>query len=246
MKPDYSISIPELENIEAYLLGTMSIDQQHAFEASMHTNEEWRKKVDEVKLLLAGIETVSLKERLDVYHEKIRQSQPVVENTGRIIPIHRRFWVAAAVLLLTVVSVWWYTQRETKLERLYNAYYKPDPGLMSAMGIGDNYLFNRAMLDYKTGNYKRAIEQWSQLQQTARHNDTVNYFLGVAEQAGGNGEAAIALLASVASDTARSFYKDACWYMGLALLKKGNVKDAVLYLQKSSRPESTDLINQIK
>lgn len=245
MKPDYSISIPELENIEAYLLGTMSMDQHQAFEVRMQTNEEWRKKVDEVKLLLAGIETVSLKERLDVYHEKIGANAPSAE-TGRIITMHRKFWVAAAVLLLTVVAVWWYTQRETKFERLYSAYYKPDPGLMSAMGIGDNYLFNRAMLDYKTGNYKRAIEQWSQLQQTARHNDTVNYFLGVAEQAGGNSDAAIALLASVASDTTRSFYKDACWYMGLALLKKGSVKDAVLYLQKSGRPESTDLINQIK
>ncbi len=63
---------------------------------------------------------------------------------------------------------------------------------MSAMGIGDNYLFNKAMLDYKTGNYKKAIDEWSKLKTSMPQNDTLNYFLGAAQQADGNSAAAIA------------------------------------------------------
>ena len=77
-------------------------------------------------------------------------------------------------------------------------------------------------------------------------NDTLNYFLGVAQQADGNNAAAIALLKSLASDTAKPFYKDACWYTGLELLKQGAVNEAIPYLEKSGRPESSELVSKLK
>ena len=154
--------------------------------------------------------------------------------------------VAASVTLLATLSIWLFTSSKNKFEKTYATYYKPDPGLMSAMGTSDNYFFNKAMLLYKTGNYKAAIDEWSKLKNELPQNDTLTYFLGAALQADGNNAAAIRLLKSMTTDPAKSFYKEACWYTGLALLKQGAVKEAIPYLEKSDRPESSELISKIK
>ena len=83
------------------------------------------------------------------------------------------------------------------------------------------------MLDYKTGNYIKAINEWSKLKTGTSSNDTLNYFLGAAQQADGNNASAIALLQSMTADAEKPFYKDACWYTGLALLKQGKINKAI-------------------
>jgi tetratricopeptide (TPR) repeat protein len=246
MDTNYTISTEEFLSIEQYLLGESSAEERLAFENNMKANTSLANKVNEVKLLLAGIETASLQERLNAYHAGLKKNHP---QTGRskVIMLNRKWLAVASIALLVAVSVWLLVLKENKYEKLYAAYYKPDPGLMSAMGIGDNYLFNKAMLDYKTGNYKKAIEEWDKLKSGAQqNNDTLNYFLGAAQQADGNSAAAIALLQSMANDDSKPFYRDACWYLGLALLKQGNTNQAISYIEKSGRPESPELINQLK
>ena len=245
MNTNYTISTAEFESIEQYLLGKAGTEQRIAFEERKQTDSIWADKVNEVKLLLAGIETASLKERLNYYHENVKKNQPGRKG-GKIIPLRRKLLVAASVALLATVSTWLFTTGKNKYEKVYAAYYKPDPGLMSAMGTGDNYKFNRAMLHYKTGNYKNAIDEWGKLKIELPQNDTLNYFLGAAQQANGNNAAAIILLKSMTTDTAKPFYKEACWYTGLALLKQGEVKEAIPYIEKSARPESSELISKIK
>jgi tetratricopeptide (TPR) repeat protein len=242
---NYTISTEEFATIEQYLLGETSTEQRLAFENKMETNRTWAAKVNEVKLLLAGIETASLKERLDSYHINIKKNHPE-KGGGKIISMRRKLMVAASVALLAAVSVWLFTIKGNKYENLYAAYFKPDPGLMSAMGTSDNYFFNKAMLDYKTGDYKKAINEWSKLKAGMPQNDTLNYFLGAAQLADGNSTTAITLLQSIASDASKPFYKDACWYTGLALLKQGKANEAIPYLEKAGRPESSELISKLK
>jgi tetratricopeptide (TPR) repeat protein len=242
---NYTISPEEMITIEQYLLGQMDIEKKTAFEYKMNTDNIMASKVNEVKLLLAGIEAASLKERLNTYHDNIKTDLSQ-KGRSKVIFLQRKWLAAASVVLIAVLSVLFYTQRENKYEKLYAQYYKPDPGLMSAMGVGDNYLFNKAMLDYKTGNYKLAIEEWSKLKTSADPNDTLNYFLGAAQQAEGNSVAALTLLHSLASDDTRPFYKDACWYTGLALLRQGKINEAVSYLEKSGRPERNEIISLLK
>lgn len=245
MDTNYTISTAEFENIEQYLLDMMEPAQRIAFEERMQKESNLANKVGEVKLLIAGVEKASLKERLNGYHESIKKNQPEKGGT-KIISIQRKLMVAASVALLATLSIWLFTTSKNKYEKTYAAYYKPDPGLMSAMGTSDNYLFNKAMLLYKTGKYKAAIEEWSKLKNELPQNDTLTYFLGAAQQADGNNVAAIMLLKSMTTDPAKLFYKDACWYTGLALIEQGAVNEAIPYLEKSERPESSELISKIK
>jgi len=245
LETNYTISTAEFESIEQYLLSMEITEQQLAFEKRMQADSTLAYKVQEVKLLIAGIETAALKERLNSFHENIKKNQPG-KGGGKIVSIQRKLMVAATIALLATISIWLFTTSKNKYEKIYVAYYKPDPGLMSAMGVSDNYVFNKAMLNYKMGKYKAAIDEWGKLKIELPQNDTLNYFLGAAQQADGNNAAAIVLLKSMTTDTAKPFYKDACWYTGLALLKQGAVKEAIPYLEKSERPESKELISKIK
>jgi tetratricopeptide (TPR) repeat protein len=240
-----AISTEEFESIEQHLLGQNSPEQQLAFENTLAADKTWAAKVAEVKLLLAGIETAAFKERIQGYHEQVKKNIP--EKRGAtIFSLNRKLLAAASVALVVALSVWLFTLRGNSAEKLYAAYYKPDPGLISAMGVGDNYVFNKAMLDYKTGNYNKAIAAWNGLKTEMRQNDTLLYFLGAAQQANGNNAAAIGLLQPLTTDTAQPFYKEACWYTGLALLKQGSTNQAIPYLKKSGRPEGPELISKIK
>lgn len=245
MDTNYTISIEELESIEQHLLGNASTGEQLAFEQKISGDALLASKVSEVKLLLDGIETACLRERLNGFHLNLKKNNPG-KGTARIILLRRKLLVAASVALLATAALWLFTNRESKFEKLYAAYYKPDPGLISAMGTGDNYEFNKAMLDYKTGNYKKAVAEWGKLKTGMPQNDTLNYFLGAAQQADGNSIATITLLKPLTADKGKSFYKEACWYTGLALLQQGAVKEAIPYLEKSGRPESIELINKLK
>ena len=245
MDTNYTISTAEFESIEQYLLDRMETEQRIAFENRIQTDSAWAYKVEEVKLLLAGIETATMKERLNSYHENLKKNQPE-KGGGKIIFIQRKLTVAASVALLATISIWLFTTSKNKYEKIYATYYKPDPGLMSAMGVSDNYVFNKAMLNYKIGKYKAAIDEWGKLKIELPQNDTLNYFLGAAQQANGNNAAAVELLKSMTTDAAKPFYKDACWYTGLALLEQGAVKEAIPYFEKSDRPESKELISKIK
>jgi len=242
---NYTISTAEFESIEQYLLDRMETEQRIAFENRIQTDSAWAYKVEEVKLLLAGIETATMKERLNSYRENLKKNQPE-KGGGKIIFIQRKLTVAASVALLATISIWLFTTSKNKYEKIYATYYKPDPGLMSAMGVSDNYVFNKAMLNYKIGKYKAAIDEWGKLKTELPQNDTLNYFLGAAQQANGNNAAAVELLKSMTTDAAKPFYKDACWYTGLALLEQGAVKEAIPYFEKSDRPESKELISKIK
>ena len=245
MDKNYNISTEEIASIERYLLGESDAGQKLAFENKLAADSSWAAKVNEVKLLMAGIEKAALKQQLDSYHIHIKKNQ-LQKGGGSVITLNRKRLAAASIALLAAVSVWLFISKENKYEKLYAAYYKPDPGLMSAMSVYGNYLFNKAMLDYKTGNYKKAIEEWGKLKTGMPQNDTLNYFLGAAQQAVGNDAEAVVLLEPVINDTARAFYKDACWYMGLALLKQGKPGEAIPYLEKSGRPESSELISKLK
>lgn len=244
MNTSYNISTEDFESIERYLLGEMSNEEKISFEKQMAGDELLSAKLKEVKLLLEGIEVAAMKEQLSSY--KLSSEKHTEKKIAVVAAFNRRLLVAASVIVLAVVAVVLFVTRGNKYEKVYATYYKPDPGLITTMGITDNYAFNKAMVDYKTGNYKKAIDEWRKLKTGMPANDTLDYFLGAAEQANGNNDAALKLLKQIASDPSKPFYKDACWYTGLALINKGILQEAIPYLEKSGRKESTELINKLR
>lgn len=245
MKQQHSISQEEFELIEKFLHDEMTQAEAVSFKTRLLTDELLQQKTEEVKLMMLGIKEVVLKDRLNKYHDSISNHIPPVKKPGRIIQLNRKWLAAASILLIALLTVWWLTGRENKYAKLYAAYYKPDPGLMTAMGFSEDYAFEKGMVDYKEGNYTKAIETWSALKPTQSKKDTLDYFLGVASMAINKKEKAKEWLSQITSNSNKPFYKDACWYLGLTLLKEGEKEKAIEWIKKSGHPKSNDLINAI-
>jgi Tetratricopeptide repeat len=249
MKNKFTINAQEVEEIELYLQQQLNEEQQKAFTQKLATDAAWQEKVQEVKQLLLAVEEATLKQKINELHTNFSNRQRQDENTALIRPLlssqRNRWLAAAAVLLLLVTSVFVFLLRPTEDEQLYSSYYKADPGLITSMGISDNYVFQKAMVDYKNGQYQQAIEAWQSLEQSSKGNDTLLYFLGSAHLANGDLTQAIGYFSFTINNEQSAFYKDACWFAGLSYLKSGDHKKAISLLEKSGHPQSNQLINRL-
>lgn len=240
-----NISQQEFERIESYILGLMTDEEKKSFEAELNLDPKLRANVKDLKVLLQDVERASLKESMDEYHAELKAT-PVVP----MLP-HKQFnWkplaIAASVLFLLAISLWVFLGNSNENEKLYTAYYQPDPGMVTAMGLPSNYEFDRGMVDYKTGDYQAAITRWEKLLAEKPDNDTLNYFLGSAFLAIDDTELAKSYLEKTSLMESSIFQKEASWYMGLSLLKSGNNTEAIKYLQKSGRDEAAELVEKLK
>ncbi len=238
------ISPEDWELIEQYLQQQLPPGAAAAFETRLQADAALAAQVQEVRVLLLGVQEAALKEQLQGYHKGWSEVQPVVKKQAGVRQLWRWSAAAAAVLLLAM-GVWWWTGRPSATEKLYRAYYKPDPGLLTAMGPATAYAFEHGMVAYKNEEYRQAIDQWQPLLQTTLSSDTVRYFLGMARQAMHQYDSAAALLQPLAESSNRAFHKEASWYYGLLLIRSGKGKEAIRYIDGSSQPGKEELIHQL-
>ena len=246
MNRNTNISIEEFSIIEQYLLKQMPEREYDAFTQKMQNDTDLNAKVDEVKLLLTGIQEAALLEKIETYHNELSGTKK--NNTSRAgILTGMKFWLAAAsILIIVAIGTLFYTNSFNKEERLFTDFYRPDSGLISAMSTSDNYLFDRAMIDYKTGKYDAAIASWQQLLDAMPENDTLHYFIASALLAESENEQAIQHFEKVIGNRNSNFYEDACWYSGLAHLRVGKKTEAIELIKNSSHPEKDALLTKLE
>jgi len=245
---DYTedISQEEWETLERYVLNEMTPDERTELESRLSADASLQAKLAEVKLLMVGVGETMLQEKLQAFH----RDMPVAEKELRIdkapASSFKTWLLAASILLVAGVGGWLLLNRGSGSERLFAAHFKPDPGLITAMSATDNYAFEKAMIDYKQGNYAAAIQTWDSLQKGQPANDTLNYFLGVAHLAAKNSKEAIGYLQRVTALPASFFRSDAYWYLGLAHLKEGNKEEAKAAIEQSSHTTKNELLEKLK
>ncbi len=244
MKLDYEISADELALIENHLTQNLSPDEMILFEQKMSSDINWQHKIEEAKLLILGIQEAKLSQRLDQFHEQmtVASAQP----RSKLFQLRTRWMVAASLLLVFSVAAWLLLSNKNEFDKLYAGNYTPDPGLLTAMGPASNYSFEKGMVDYKNEEYKKALQAWEALKAQGQSGDTLHYFLGMANQALGKYETAKTYLENIANDKAHPFYTDACWYMGLLMLKQKDKLAAISYIEKSTHPGKAAILNDLK
>lgn len=244
MKHEYDILPEEFDLIERYLGKTLSSEDTAAFEQKLQTDPVWKEKLNEVSLLMLGIRETALKEKLTGFHETITAKNQQKKGLLKIMP--RRVWMAAAsCLILLSIGLWWYFGSETKYDKLYATYYQPDPGLPTTMSVAGNYLFDKGMVAYKSGAYQEAADTWKGLLQALPGNDSLLYYLGMAELALQHTDNALKYLQPLANDPEKPYSRDASWYAGLLLLKKEKPEEAIPLIRRSGHPNSKKLLEEL-
>ncbi len=235
-----NISQEELELIERFW--------QHRFADSSEesrlkeryiTDEAWRLKADEVRLLMLGIQEAVLEDRLEDFHKGI-------EPPKSIRPMGWLKWAVAActIGIISVGTLFFFSR--TPEEKLFAQFYRPDPGLPTLMGVSDHYRFESAMIDYKMGDYKKAADIWKGLLEMSQGNDTLNYFIGSALMADKQVRQAMPFFDEVIADTRSSFLQDARWYKAMALVYAHKKREAILILEETEHPEKEDLLRKLR
>ncbi len=236
---------PEIfEEIESYLLQDMTAEEQQAFTQKLTGNTLLQEQVHQVRLTIIGIKEQALSESLNGFHKELPKAETATIKKIKKTPL-QRWLVAASILLALSVGGLWLYNRSTPNEKLFATYFKPDPGLISAMSSTDNYVFDKAMIDYKTGSYQEAITAWQGLQKNDQQNDTLNYFIGVGFVALRNTKAALPYLQKVVAMPQSYFVKDAGWYLGLALIKEERLQEAIQILNDSEHPQKEQLLKEL-
>lgn len=246
MKSSLNISNQELELIEQYLEKKLDQNAQAGFEQYAKNDPEWNKKVEEVRYLLLNIQETDLRDQLDQFHSDLPNLTESKPSSKPVFFMSTKWLAAASIVLIAGLLFFWLATKQSKYEKIYTAYFKPDPGLLAVMGNSEAYAFERAMVDYKEGNFEKAIAAWEQLRSGQPNSDTLNYFLGVANLALQRNEKALSFLSPISENKNNSFWKEACWYRGLILLKKGLKEEALEFVAKSNHPKRDDLLKEFK
>ena len=237
------ISPEELELIERFLTGQLDGPEKETFEQNLRSSETLRLQVEEVKLLLTGIRETALQASLHTYHQELA---PAVKEVPRI-GYMKRWLVAASVIAVIGIAIWFVVSSRSGSNSLYMAYYEKDPGLLSAMStVAGNYEFDRAMINYKEGKNEEAIKTWELQLATAPANDTLNYFLGSAYLSENKPDKAIEYFRKVIAKGQGEFLNEAYWYAGLAFLSKGNKEEAIALISQSDRKEKDELLVSLR
>jgi len=228
------------ELIDAYLLDTLDADVKADFKERMKLFPDLRALVEEQKTVIRGVEEQTLKNSLDDFHKEI-------------IDIPEKKWLspgwmalAASFLILISVSTWAILISGNSSQKVFSTNFKPDPGLPTTMSTSLNYDFYYGMVNYKRKEYDEAISRWETLYAANPENDTVVYFLGVANLANGNARQAKKYLQSAKEKPQSVFYEDAQYYLALALLKENKIEEAKQALAQSTSSASIVLLKEIK
>lgn len=238
----FNLSEEELELIDNYLRNRLSGNALSAFNNRLQSDEDWKKKVEEVKLISLGISQASLEEKLSEFHRDITMPEIVTVKDRS-----RKKWLAAAsVIGLMIISTVMILSKPEH-EKLYGEYYKPDPGLPVVMSEGkSNYTLYDGMIYYKEGNYAKAIEKWNTITDKTMYADTLNYYMGVAGMNAGNMELAITYLDKIAKKENSPYRQKAIWYLALMYIKQNNIPAAEPLLKKIDHiPEAKELLQRL-
>jgi tetratricopeptide (TPR) repeat protein len=219
-------------------------NESKAFAEELNENEQLLERTKEVKLLLLGINELSLEEKLAGFHKEILPAVNL-KKKARVLTLGRKLLVAASLLAVIALSLWWFLQNENPNEKIYSKYYTPDPGLATVMSGSSNYNFDKAMVEYKNGEYDKALEGWKNLYKEKPGNDTLIYFIAATYQAKKEDIRAIENFRQITANTQSAFYKDACWYLGLSYLKQDKKAQAIEYIQKSDHHQREAILKTI-
>lgn len=239
------ISQELFETIDRYLSGEMTEEERTSFEDHIQANEVLKSNVEEQLKLIRAVEESSLLEWFNNIHRRFFGDGKQTGRKSFFSLSSSMYFGAASVLLMLAVGSYFMFFHKNFNERLYATYFKPDPGLPTVMGTSGNFAFYDAMVDYKRGEYDKAIQKWSRQQIQQSNNDTLNYFLGVAYLANDNPKKAIPFLGTVVKNEHFIFIDEANYYLGMAYLKMNDLEKAKTYFSRSSSKKAKELIGKI-
>ena len=208
------------ERIEAYVLGSMSLDERALFDQELAHEPTLRAEMELQRENTLAIELGGMERMLRSVGAEHAGTSSVRGSDWS------RYLKYAAVIALVLSGTFWVSTRPSRSERLFADNFTADPGLPVAMSATNDLAFQDAMVAYKLGDYAEARSKWSEQLQAAPANATLRFYIASAALAMDDQTAAVPLFESIAADPASAFHTKAQWYLFLAYVKAGDIAKA--------------------
>ncbi|MCB0687524.1 MAG: hypothetical protein KDC53_13405 [Saprospiraceae bacterium] len=223
------ISETLMDRMDSYLEGNMSDTETKAFEMELDSNPELASALAKHRETILTIQSVGLQKDLAKVMERNRERE---KQKSKTISINRNLIaIAASVVLLLGAFFFLRPAATTPGLALYEELYQKDPGLPTLMGATDNPIFMDAMVSYKEGDYKKALESLDVLKIANPQNDTLAFYQGLCHLELDQPQKSIQAFEQI--DPAKPVWGvKAEWYRALALLKNNQLDQAKVILQK--------------
>ncbi|MDR7129777.1 hypothetical protein J2X69_002123 [Algoriphagus sp. 4150] len=139
--------------IIAYFEGTLDESEQLEFEKLLSEDPGFAEEVasrNRLKQAIRQEERAKIKRKLLAFEQEQKRPKPT---------IRKRFSIAAAFLLMGIVTIWWYNQEQAN-NKLYGKYYETFPNMVQPLVRGENGLDERtqAFRAYDEGSYREAAD----------------------------------------------------------------------------------------
>ena len=232
------------DRIDRYFSGEMDDLERLDFDKEVMRNTNLAIAVEEYKNLVMGIRTYGLKQKLDVILNEESETKVDEEEKPEKKSFRRYYLLIGGLILFGLFLILRpksNDQESTSAPALYIAYYYIDPGLPTKMGSQEDLNFDKGMVQYKQGDYERAIHTWSQ---QASDDSKTTYYIGAAYLAIGNHDfAAIQFIQLTKTDP---LYDRAQWYLALISLKQENKGPSIQYLKSILKLEQSNYKDRAK
>ncbi len=248
MKSQIDISPLEWDFIETYLNLKETSEKEAFHKEKLSQIQNLEEKIEHVKKVAEEIEDSIRESKIKEFHNQLSKDE---ENSNvKIIATHKSnskfIWYSIAAVMVVLIGIFWMMNNSNTPEKIFAKNFKPDIGLPLKMGTTNSNGFYEGMVDYKQGNYKSAIYQWQVLWKANPANDTLNYFLGVANLAQGDAPKSLEYLENQEHFQLGIFKEDALYYAALAKIKEGKFEEAKVLLIKIPSKRNTKLLTVLK
>lgn len=244
MKHQYQISTDDLYLISRVLNNDAEEEEIKLFEEKSETEADFKLKIEEIRLLITGVREANLASDLETFHKKVEAEKKQATKIRRINTSKFTWWAAAAMVV--IFSGMWIFYKAGNNDNIYTKFYKPDPGLPTLMSSTDNYDFEKAMVDYKMGDYAKAIASWEILLKNNPQNDSLVYFLGSAYLANKEPEKAKPLFENMLLHKESEFVSDTYWYLGLIYIDENKIQKGKELIEQSNHQNKENILEIIK
>ena len=267
-----NLSDQDIEQIERYLLGELTDEEEKTVEQRIKTDPEFAEQVDFMRDFMSVSEQKGrehLRKNLKKAEQKeakkieaeVNQETEAKKKQNKSNIINRRNWfywatAAAAVFIGLYVGV---IAPSTHGNKLYNEYFEPYPNEVIPFTRGEEVpenfthfsqeeynLVARAMKHYQRGDYEEASELFEKHVERKKENADLIFYKGIAQLKSGREEQAEMNFSYLLNLKNVEFQQEAQWYKALTYLKMNDTEDAWEILREISETPGHPYRNKAK
>ena len=215
----------QLDYIEKFLNGKLSLNEQRSFEKKLSEDESLREKVENHRILLKGIELGFNRELKSMLKQKDLNEKKLQKNSSaKTRSLSLVIGIAASISII-MTTLYFLLDSSTTPKELVAAYYQSYPNIEAPIDRSDDKP-NNAYAFYEQGNFQLALDQFEKMIEINPSDPAPVFYAGICRIELNKTQSALSKFEYIESLDDNKYSRPSLWYQGLCYLKLQEIKKA--------------------